>query len=125
MRTKNKFEMLPDDTNPRKACPKPIKEIRFYRDWTLIGQVVKVLEEKSPMTPKQIHRKLVERHQASDNVNSLNVTKRTINVLKQQGTVLIDHSAIKITSTSTTETLIYLIDPKKYIWKSFKDIPNE
>ena len=109
------------DSNPRRGISRTPKEIRIYKPWTIKGQAVKILELQSPLTPRQIFKLLVENYIVSDNDIGLQSTRKVINCLEREGTVIIwREERWNMIEEHSNEHLISLRPERKYKWKELE-----
>ena len=114
--SRNKWFVPIDDTNPCKSKPKK-KTIQIYKDFTIIGQVVRYLEANSPTTARKIYDVMVDKHVVSDTPKGLQSIRRNVYLLQRYGTVFVDLSTRTFTPYYGTEALIYLKKDAQYRFK--------
>jgi hypothetical protein len=102
------------DSNPRRGISRTPKEIRIYKPWTIIGQIVKVLESStSPMKPSNIFKVLVVNHIVPNNEKGLQSTRKGINILERHRTLYVTENP----KDPTKESTIALRPERKYRFK--------
>jgi hypothetical protein len=86
-----------NDSNPRRGRIKTIPEIHVFKPWTIVGNIVKVLEDNNnaPMTTKAIFQILKDKHVVADSEKGLWSVRKAITNLQLSNTLISDQSVRK------------------------------